>query len=265
MNCELSENLLRWPLFTKPERVQVLLAVVLMADSRGVVSSVSKKVREYTRLSAVTVSRSLDDLCRFGVVSIASDRLTILLLPDGMVTGGSAMSVQSTAPAGGVTTPAPDSAPVSVPHSSFLIPDSGGVPTPAPAPAPPTLHPVAVPVGSSSGSTRFRRPSLQDVSEVIAARGYHFTAEEFIDYYESVGWVVGRTRKPMKDWKAACRTFERNATKTNKPHSYEQSRETSRAIYLAAEATPSLGGCGAALAAISDDGACQNIVEQLPG
>jgi len=29
----------------------------------------------------------------------------------------------------------------------------------------------------------------------------------FIDYYESQGWMVGRTK--MKDWRAAIRTWER--------------------------------------------------------
>ena len=29
----------------------------------------------------------------------------------------------------------------------------------------------------------------------------------FIDFYESKGWLVGKT--PMKDWKAACRNAEK--------------------------------------------------------
>jgi len=38
-------------------------------------------------------------------------------------------------------------------------------------------------------------------------------AEEFFNYYESVGWVVGRSRKPMKDWKATARGWIQRETK----------------------------------------------------
>ena len=31
--------------------------------------------------------------------------------------------------------------------------------------------------------------------------------QEFIDFYEAKGWMVGKT--PMKDWKAACRNAEK--------------------------------------------------------
>lgn len=53
----------------------------------------------------------------------------------------------------------------------------------------------------------FEIPERSDVSDHIKERGYHFTTEEFFAHYESNGWMVGKTR--MKDWKAACVTFER--------------------------------------------------------
>ena len=34
--------------------------------------------------------------------------------------------------------------------------------------------------------------------------------QRFIDYYSSIGWKVGKTKKQMKDWKAAVRTWEDN-------------------------------------------------------
>ena len=37
-------------------------------------------------------------------------------------------------------------------------------------------------------------------------RGSRVDPQGFIDFYESKGWMVGKT--PMKDWKAACRNAE---------------------------------------------------------
>ncbi len=61
---------------------------------------------------------------------------------------------------------------------------------------------------------RFKKPSLQDVQEYINDKGYHFSAEDFINHYEAVGWKVGKS--PMKDWKACCRTWESNYLKNPK-------------------------------------------------
>lgn len=54
--------------------------------------------------------------------------------------------------------------------------------------------------------SRFRKPKLSEVEEYCRARGNNINAQEFIDFYESKGWVVGKS--PMKDWKAAVRTWE---------------------------------------------------------
>ena len=54
--------------------------------------------------------------------------------------------------------------------------------------------------------TRFARPSLEEVQDYINEKGYSVNAEQFIDYYESNGWKVGKNS--MKDWKAAVRTWE---------------------------------------------------------
>ena len=40
-------------------------------------------------------------------------------------------------------------------------------------------------------------------------------AQRFIDYYTSNGWKVGRN--PMKDWKAAVRTWERGDSTASRP------------------------------------------------
>jgi hypothetical protein len=60
---------------------------------------------------------------------------------------------------------------------------------------------------SFSASRKFQKPSLGDVLEYAATIEGVIDAEAFMDYYESVGWAVGR--KPMKDWQAAVRTWAR--------------------------------------------------------
>lgn len=57
-------------------------------------------------------------------------------------------------------------------------------------------------------SPRFVKPSVEEVREYCAARGNSVDAEEFVDFYESKGWMIGKS--PMKDWKAAVRTWEKS-------------------------------------------------------
>lgn len=54
---------------------------------------------------------------------------------------------------------------------------------------------------------RFTPPSLDEVRAYCQERGNNVDAERFVDYYTSNGWHVGKN--PMKDWKAAVRTWER--------------------------------------------------------
>lgn len=53
---------------------------------------------------------------------------------------------------------------------------------------------------------RFKKPTIEEIQAYIKEKKMHFDAERFFDYYESKGWLVGKS--PMKDWKAACRTWE---------------------------------------------------------
>lgn len=55
---------------------------------------------------------------------------------------------------------------------------------------------------------RFIKPSLEEVKTYCQERQNNVDAERFVDYYEANGWKVGKN--PMKDWKAAVRTWERN-------------------------------------------------------
>ena len=57
-----------------------------------------------------------------------------------------------------------------------------------------------------SGPKRFVPPTLAEVQSYVAERQSPVDPQGFIDFYESKGWMVGKT--PMKDWKAACRNAE---------------------------------------------------------
>lgn len=60
---------------------------------------------------------------------------------------------------------------------------------------------------------RFIKPTLEEVKNYCLERNNNVDAEKFIDYYEANGWVQGKARKPIKDWKACIRTWERDSKK----------------------------------------------------
>ena len=65
--------------------------------------------------------------------------------------------------------------------------------------------------GTASRSPRapqFVPPTLEDVRAYCAERRNAVDPQAWIDHYESNGWRVGRN--PMKSWKAAVRTWEKN-------------------------------------------------------
>ena len=67
--------------------------------------------------------------------------------------------------------------------------------------------------------TRFVPPTLEEVKDYCSERKNNVDAERFFDYYSTNGWVQGKG-KPIKDWKACVRTWERGngfATTTKKP------------------------------------------------
>lgn len=55
-----------------------------------------------------------------------------------------------------------------------------------------------------------KHPTLDEVKAYCNERNNRVDPERFIDYYTANGWKVGKN--PMKDWKAAVRTWERQDT-----------------------------------------------------
>lgn len=60
--------------------------------------------------------------------------------------------------------------------------------------------------------TSFVPPTVDEVKAYVKEKGYHVDADNFVDFYTSKGWMVGKNK--MKDWKAAVRTWN-NKDKKN--------------------------------------------------
>ena len=71
-----------------------------------------------------------------------------------------------------------------------------------------------------SDRKRFTAPTKEEVIAYCKERGNRVDPERFIDYYTSNGWKVGKN--PMKDWKAAVRTWERSEPKQGRMSARQQ-------------------------------------------
>lgn len=57
---------------------------------------------------------------------------------------------------------------------------------------------------------KFVKPTVEEVRLYCMERRNSVDPQAFVDFYDSKGWLIGKT--PMKDWKAAVRTWERTRT-----------------------------------------------------
>lgn len=101
------------------------------------------------------------------------------------------------------------------------------------------------PKGERPPVKRFVKPTADEVRAYCAERGNRVDAQAFVDFYAAKGWKVGSS--PMKDWKAAVRTWEqRDAAQRQTPRPNRQRDLQSSRAYSAAEldgvGTDLLGG-----------------------
>ncbi len=68
------------------------------------------------------------------------------------------------------------------------------------------------PITNSKKNRRFTPPTFVDVHTYCHERDNNVTPQHFLDHYTANGWKVGKN--PMKDWKAAVRTWEKNNAET---------------------------------------------------
>lgn len=81
----------------------------------------------------------------------------------------------------------------------------------------PDRNPDGKPSNKDMGEKRkrFTPPTIEEVKAYCLERNNAVDPHRFIDYYESKGWTVGKSK--MKDWKAAVRTWENNGFSSSKP------------------------------------------------
>lgn len=66
---------------------------------------------------------------------------------------------------------------------------------------------------TTNGRTRFRPPTLDELTEYVSANNLNVDCQQFLDFYESKGWKVGKS--PMKSWKASARNWSRRQAKSS--------------------------------------------------
>jgi hypothetical protein len=66
----------------------------------------------------------------------------------------------------------------------------------------------------------FVKPTIDELIDYCNQNVLNVDPENFIDYYNSNGWKVGKN--PMKDWQATARTWHRNNKNNNNQASYQK-------------------------------------------
>lgn len=78
-------------------------------------------------------------------------------------------------------------------------------------------------------NNNFIKPTLEEVKSYCLERNNGVDAEYFINYYEAIGWKVGKNN--MKDWKACVRTWERRTDKKVEKDPSKMTKEEQKAYY----------------------------------
>ncbi len=55
--------------------------------------------------------------------------------------------------------------------------------------------------------TYFKPPTVEEVAAYVKEKGYSIDAEQFVAFYESKGWMIGKNK--MQKWRAAVATWQR--------------------------------------------------------
>lgn len=61
-----------------------------------------------------------------------------------------------------------------------------------------------------NGRTTFVKPTAEELKAYALEIDYNLDPEAFLDYYNQNGWVIGKFKTKMKDWKAAVRQWKRH-------------------------------------------------------
>ena len=61
---------------------------------------------------------------------------------------------------------------------------------------------------------KFVKPTPKEIEQYALSVDFNLDGEYFFDYYQSKGWMVGRS--PMKDWQAAVRCWKQREISANR-------------------------------------------------
>jgi hypothetical protein len=64
----------------------------------------------------------------------------------------------------------------------------------------------------------FVKPSIEEIRAYCLERKNNVNADQWLAHYEAKGWLIGKS--PMKDWKAAVRTWETNGINNGQSNGY---------------------------------------------
>ena len=63
---------------------------------------------------------------------------------------------------------------------------------------------------TETADNTFKKPTLEEIKAYCEERKSNIDPSAFFDYYTKIGWVYGKNKTPIKDWRACVRTWERN-------------------------------------------------------
>lgn len=66
------------------------------------------------------------------------------------------------------------------------------------------------PAAGAARSSRFLKPTSEEVTSYARSIGFKLDGEAFVAHYESKGWMIGKS--PMKDWRSAVVTWKKSAS-----------------------------------------------------
>lgn len=74
------------------------------------------------------------------------------------------------------------------------------------------------------------KPTIEQIADFCKERGNNIDPEQFFYYYESKGWVIGKS--PMKSWQACIRTWERNSTHAMAVKQRDEAYTVNKKVYM---------------------------------
>lgn len=260
MTVSFTPEILSWPLFNKPERLQVMLAILLSSEDDGSIDpGLVSRLPLITGLSVVTVQRSIQDLIEAGILACVTGidipmQLIVTNLPEGI----SSANRESC-----VSTPSHSLPPVPVPpkqkrQSSIRSVTYSDFPEG-------WWQLINVWLKYKRSEKRGSYKTMSTVNtfyrHMLEATGSDLEVARRAVNYSISNNYMGLVLDPSDK-----HALHKSTTTNHKPlSSYEQQRQSSRDIYLAAEAGVSFEAvAGVSLASIPDISPCDGTAPLVP-